>query len=166
MPSTVSAMGRTAMRLACGLVSWKCLVYIAEQETHVFDVRARVDGDDIAVLDAQVVADHSVYPRRAIIEVVVGKHNEHCVLALLALDQDRVATEQLERLHGVVGESDNGVVIVDGIGHAIEGVSRGGYSDGDECGRDLHERVWLLLLLEDGCGRLVYLWRVSKSRLR
>lgn len=70
--------------------------------TYVFDVRARVDGDNITVLDTQVVANDTVYPRRAIVEVVVGEHDKNGVLPLLALDEDCVTTEELERLHGVV----------------------------------------------------------------
>lgn len=61
-----------------------------------------MDGDNVAVLDPQVVANDTVYPRGAIIEIVVCEHDQDCVLSLLALDQDSVATEQLERLHGVV----------------------------------------------------------------
>lgn len=75
-----------------------------------------MDGDHITVLDPEVVANDTVYPCGPIIEVVVCEHNQDCVLALLALDEDSVATEELERLHGVVREGDNGVVIVDGIG--------------------------------------------------
>jgi hypothetical protein len=70
--------------------------------TYVFDVRARVDGNNITVLDTQVVANDTVYPRRAIIEIVVGEHDEDSVLPLLALDEDCVTAEELERLHGVV----------------------------------------------------------------
>lgn len=77
-----------------------------------------MDGDYVAVLHAQVVADNSVYPRGTVIEIVICQHDEDRVLALLTLDKDRVATEQLERLHGVVGEGDDGVVIVDGISDA------------------------------------------------
>jgi hypothetical protein len=61
-----------------------------------------VDCDDISVLHPQVVANNSVYPRRAVIKVIVGEDDENCVLPLLALDQDCVTTEELERLHGVV----------------------------------------------------------------
>jgi len=41
------------------------------ENTYVFDIRARVDGDNITVLDTQVVANDTVYPRGAIIEIVV-----------------------------------------------------------------------------------------------
>jgi hypothetical protein len=117
MPSTVSAMGRTAMRLACVIIS-RVENEAAENDTYVFDVRARVDGDNITVLDSQVVANDTVYPRRAIVKIVVCEHNQDCILALLALDQDSVTAEELERLHGVVREGDDGVVIVHGIGDA------------------------------------------------
>jgi hypothetical protein len=93
---------------------------LSQAETHVFDVWARVDGDHVTVLHAEVVADDSVYPRGAVVEVVVCQHDENRVLALLALDQDGVAAEELERLHGVVGEGDDGIVIVDGIGDAAQ----------------------------------------------
>lgn len=76
--------------------------HFKDAATYVFDVRARVDGDNITVLDTQVVANDTVYPRRAIVEVVVGEHDKNCVLSLLALDEDCVTTEELERLHGVV----------------------------------------------------------------
>ena len=63
--------------------------------TYVFDVGARVNGDDIAVLDAQVVSNHSVDTSRAIIKIVIGKNNQNSVLSLLALDQDSVSSEEL-----------------------------------------------------------------------
>lgn len=105
------------MRLACEIVSHH-LRGESQEATYVFDVGARVDGDHVAVLDPQVVANDSVYPRGAVVEVVVGEHDEDRVLSLLALDQHCVATEELERLHGVVREGDDGVVIVDGVGDA------------------------------------------------
>jgi hypothetical protein len=72
------------------------------ENTYVFDVRARVDGDNITVLDTQVVANDTVYPRGAVIKIVVCKHDEDGVLPLLALDENCVTTEELESLHGVV----------------------------------------------------------------
>ena len=77
-----------------------------------------MNGDNVTMLDTQIVANDTVYPCRAVIKVVVCKHNQDCVLALLSLHQDGIATEQLECLHGVVRESDNRVVIVDGVGDA------------------------------------------------
>jgi hypothetical protein len=54
-----------------------------------------VDGDNITVLHPQVVADNTVYPRGAIIEIIICENDQDCVLALLALDQDSVTTEEL-----------------------------------------------------------------------
>ena len=74
-----------------------------------------MDGDNITVLDTQVVADDTVDAGAAIIEVVVGKDDQNGVLSLLATDQHGVATEELEGVHGVVGEGNDRVIIVDGI---------------------------------------------------
>ena len=84
--------------------------------THVFDVRAGVDGDNVAVLDTEVVADNTVDASLTILEIVVGENDQDGILALLSLDQNGVATEELESLHGVVGEGNDGVVIVGGVG--------------------------------------------------
>lgn len=78
-----------------------------------------MDGDDIAVLHTEVVADNTVDAGTAIVEIIIGQDNQHSVFALLALDQDCVTTEELESFHGVVGKSDNRVVIIDGIGHTV-----------------------------------------------
>jgi hypothetical protein len=83
--------------------------------THVFDVGAGVDGNDVAVLDTEVVADNTVDAGLTILEIVVGENDQDGVLALLSLDQDSIATEELESLHGVVREGDDGVVIVGGV---------------------------------------------------
>lgn len=88
-------------------------------QTYIFNIGARVNGDDIAVLHTEVVADNTVDAGTSVIEIIIGQDNQHSVLALLALDQDCVTTEELESLHGVVGKRDNGVVIVDGIGHTV-----------------------------------------------
>ena len=70
--------------------------------THIFDVGAGVDGDNVTVLHTEVVSDHAVQTTAAIIEVIITEDNKHGVLPLLASDEDGVATEQLESVHGVV----------------------------------------------------------------
>lgn len=85
--------------------------------THVFDVRARVDRDDITVLDAQVVADNPVEASTAIVEVIIRQHDQDGVLPLLASNQDGIATEELQSLHRVVRQGNDRVVIVDGVGN-------------------------------------------------
>lgn len=84
-------------------------------KAYIFDVRAGVDGDDVAVLHTQVVADNSVDASASIIEVIVGQYYQNGILALLAADKDSIATEQLELLHGVVGQGDDRVVIVGSV---------------------------------------------------
>jgi hypothetical protein len=95
----------------------------------VFDIRARVDGDHITVLDSQIVTNDSVDASAAIIEFLVGKNDEDGVLSLLASNQNGITSEKLELVHSGLGEGDNAVVIVDGIGD--------------------HQLVRLLLLLEN-----------------
>jgi hypothetical protein len=125
-----------------------------------------VDGDNVAVLDPQIVPHNAVYPGGAVIEVIISKDDQDGVLPLLALHKNCVATEELERLHGIVGEGDDGVVIVDGIGDAVSVVScctssaefAGGVGDG------LHQGIGLLLLLQNGRCCLVVLWRIVSNR--
>lgn len=92
--------------------------------SYVFNVWAWVNGDDIAMLHAEVVSDNTVNTNTAVVKVVVCKDDENGVLPLLALNQDCVTTEKLKSLHGVVRKGDNRVVVVNGIGHAV-GVSNG-----------------------------------------
>lgn len=54
-----------------------------------------MNGDDITMLDAQIVPDHTVHPGTSIVQVIISKHDENCVFSLLALDQDGIASEQL-----------------------------------------------------------------------
>lgn len=63
--------------------------------TYVFDVRASVDGDNIAMLNTQVMSDDTVDASAAIIKVVICEHDQDCVLSLLALDQYCVSSEEL-----------------------------------------------------------------------
>jgi hypothetical protein len=106
-------------------------------DTHIFDVWARMDRDDIAVLHTQVVANNAVQTSAAVVQIIVGKNDQDSVLPLLSADEDRVTAEQLESVHGVVRQGDDGVVIVDGIGN--------------------HQLVGLLLLLENSRGRIIVL---------
>ena len=107
-------------------------------------------GDHISVLDAEVVANNTVDAGASIIEVIISEDDKNGVLALLSLDQDGVATEELEILHGLVGEGNDRVVIVDGIGDPGTLLA---LLDSFGKVQIVHQRVWLLLLLENGgCG--------------
>lgn len=54
-----------------------------------------MDGDDVAVLDSQVVANNSIDASRSVIEIVIREHDQHSVLALLSLDKHGVSSEEL-----------------------------------------------------------------------
>ena len=64
-------------------------------ETYIFDVWTRVDSHNITMLDTEVVSDHTVHTSASIIQLIIGKDNKNGVLALLALHQNSVATEEL-----------------------------------------------------------------------
>jgi hypothetical protein len=76
-----------------------------------------VDGDHVTVLDSQVVTNNSVDASATVIELLVSEDDENGVLSLLASNQDGVAAEELELVHGGLGEGNDTVVIVDGIGN-------------------------------------------------
>lgn len=52
-------------------------------------------GDDIAVLDSQVVTDHAVDSSASIIEIVIGKDDKDGVFSLLALDKHCISSKEL-----------------------------------------------------------------------
>lgn len=85
-----------------------------------------MNGDHVTVLDSQVVADNSVDSGLAVLEIVVGENDQGGVLSLLAADEDRVAPKELESLHVVVRQGNDGVVIVDSVGDP--GVGGGQYT--------------------------------------
>lgn len=76
-----------------------------------------MDGNHVTVLDSQVVTNNSVDASATVIELLVSEDDEDGVLSLLASNQDGVTTEELELIHGGLGEGNNTVVIVDGIGN-------------------------------------------------
>lgn len=75
--------------------TWKC-------KTYIFDIGARVHSDHVAVLDTKVVTHNTVDAGASIIEIVIGEDDQHGILALLALHENCITTEELESLHGVV----------------------------------------------------------------
>lgn len=74
-----------------------------------------MDGYYVSMFYSEIVPDYTVDACTAVVEVVVYQHYENGVLPLLALNEDCVATEKLERFHSVVRERDNRVVVVDCI---------------------------------------------------
>lgn len=59
-----------------------------------------MDGDDITVLDAKVVAHNTVQTAAAIIEVIVTEDDQDSILSLLSANENCVTTEELEGVHG------------------------------------------------------------------
>lgn len=80
-------------------------------------------GDDITVLDTEIVAHNTVDAGTAIIQIIIGQDDQYCVLALLSLDQHRVTPEELKGFHGIVRKSDYRVVIVHSIRHTVDELS-------------------------------------------
>jgi hypothetical protein len=78
-----------------------------------------MDGDEVPVLHPQIVSYHTVDAGAPIVEVIIGQDNENRIPTFLALDQDGVASEQLQGFHGVIGQCNNGTVIIGGIGHPV-----------------------------------------------
>ena len=82
-----------------------------------------MDSNHITVLDTEIMPHNAVDTNTAVIEIVVRQHNQNGVLAHLTLDQNCVAPEKLQSIHSVVGESNNGVIVVSGISDTVrEGV--------------------------------------------
>ena len=100
-----------------------------------------MDGDNVTMLDTEVVANDTIDAGASIIQVIVCENEQDGVFPLLALDQDSVTAEELKSFHGVIRKGDDGVVIVGGIGD--------------------NQRVWLLLLSENSCGSLIVLLLLS-----
>ncbi|TFB02298.1 hypothetical protein CCMA1212_006004 [Trichoderma ghanense] len=73
-------------------------------------------SDSLGLFEA-VVTDNTVDSGATLIELLVGEDDEHCLLSLLAADKDGVATEELEGVHGGLGQGNDAVVIVDGVGN-------------------------------------------------
>lgn len=70
--------------------------------TYIFDIRATIDSDNIAMLNTQVVANDSVNPGTAIIEFIVRKNDQDRVLPLLASNDNSIAPEELKLVHSVI----------------------------------------------------------------
>lgn len=47
-----------------------------------------MDGDDVAVLDTEVVAHNTVDADASVIQIIVGQNNKHGILSLLSLHED------------------------------------------------------------------------------
>lgn len=86
---------------------------------YIFNVRAGVNCNHVAVLDAQVVAGNTGKANAAFVELVVGQDDQDCVFPFLAANEDGVATEELQGVHGAGSQHDNRVVIVGRVSDAV-----------------------------------------------
>lgn len=86
-----------------------------EVRSYIFDIGARMNGNRVAVLNTEIMSHDTVNAGTPVIQVIICKNNQNGILAHFTPDQDRVASEKLQGLHGVIGERDNGVVIIYGI---------------------------------------------------
>lgn len=81
----------------------------------VFDVRARLHGNNIGQAHTQVIPDDPIHAYLLIGTCVIGENDTDGLLPPLALEQHRITSEELQLVHLVLGERDDGVVIVDGF---------------------------------------------------
>jgi hypothetical protein len=77
-------------------------------------------SDNIAKLDSEVASNNTVHAGATVIKLVIRQDNENGITPLLSLHEYRIAAEELKGLHGVVGEGDDGVVIVNRVGDTVE----------------------------------------------
>ena len=73
----------------------------------VLDVRTFRDRDDVAETNSEVVSDDAVHPDLLAGDGVVAEDDADGLLPLLALQQDRVASEQAEFVHLGLRQSNN-----------------------------------------------------------
>uniref|UniRef100_A0A0A9D275 Cell division cycle protein 48, putative / CDC48, putative n=1 Tax=Arundo donax TaxID=35708 RepID=A0A0A9D275_ARUDO len=74
-----------------------------------------MDRNHITKSHPQVLSDDLVHPNLRLLTSFISKHNTNCVFPLLTLEQDSVTAEELEPLHGVRVERDDGVVVINGL---------------------------------------------------
>jgi hypothetical protein len=67
----------------------------SEGNTYIFDIWTRVDSDDIAVLDTEVMSNNTVHTCATIIQFIISEDDENSILAFLALHKYGIATEEL-----------------------------------------------------------------------
>ena len=111
--------------------------------TYVFDIGARLNGDHVTMLDPEVVADNAVNPGAPIVELFISKHDEDSIAPLLSADKDGVAAEELEILHGSLGQGNDRVVIVRGISNPVLLILVSGVGMGNGAGMENTNISWL-----------------------
>ena len=80
--------------------------------THICDVEARIYRDGVSKLNSQITSDSAIYSSDSVIHVVLSESNQDRISSLLALHENCITKGELERLYGVIGETNNGIVII------------------------------------------------------
>ena len=62
----------------------------------VLDLARRVQRDDVAQFDPQVLSDDAVHSNLAVVRLLIGEGNAHRRVPLLALNQHAVSAEQTQ----------------------------------------------------------------------
>ena len=71
------------------------------------------------MLNTKVVSNDAVHSCAAVVQVIFRQYDQNSIFSLLALDEDCVAAEEPKSLHGVVGEADDGIVVIDSVGNTV-----------------------------------------------
>jgi hypothetical protein len=118
--------------------------------THIFDVGTWVYRDDIPMLDTQIVANDTVHANAAVIQVILSQDNQYSVLPLFSLDKNRIASEEIERFHRIVGQANDRIIVGGGIGNPAKCKCCSIHRKRVNLS---HQRVGFLLLLQNcSCG--------------
>jgi hypothetical protein len=117
------------------------------------------------MLHTEIVANNTIETSSSIIKVIIRKNDKNSVLALLALDKNGISPEQLEGLHCLIREGDDGIVIIGSIRHTI----RVNFTYPSHQRHFLHQSIWLLLFLQDSSSSLINLsslTSISSKRIK
>eukprot|EP00162_Nutomonas_longa_P010249 comp19803_c0_seq1/m.38279 comp19803_c0_seq1/g.38279 ORF comp19803_c0_seq1/g.38279 comp19803_c0_seq1/m.38279 type:complete len:345 (+) comp19803_c0_seq1:1442-2476(+) len=83
----------------------------------ILDVRALVDADNVSESHSEICAHHPVHSHAIVLRVLVRQHNTDRVLALLSLDQHRVAAENAQGFHRCIAQRNHTVVVLGRLVH-------------------------------------------------
>lgn len=78
----------------------------------VWNVTTRVDSNHIAETDAEVLSNDLIHTDIASFTLVVCQHDAYTILASLTFDENSISSEELEFLHLLHAQGNNGVIVV------------------------------------------------------
>jgi len=83
----------------------------------IFDVGAGLHHNHVTETNTQVFAHSLVHANFALLDCLIREDDTDSILALLSLDEDSIATEQAELLHGIEMQGNNAVVVIGSFIH-------------------------------------------------